>query len=101
MIVALQYLSVQYFTRNVRNEEPTTISKIFWFIFAGSTALFLIVVAVWGGVGPAVRLTTRFAAAVAFSVFDFLIIVAMVVTQIFVFRNNVGGYSETSPVTNV
>jgi hypothetical protein len=37
MIVALQYLSVSFFTRNVRNEEPSSISKIFWFIFAGST----------------------------------------------------------------
>ena len=61
MIVALQYLGLQFFTRNVRNEEVSALHQIFWFVFAGATMLFLIITAVWAGIGPGASLTPRFA----------------------------------------
>jgi hypothetical protein len=45
----------------------------------GANLIFVIIVAVWAGKGPEAHIYHRYAAAVAFSVFDFLINVGMIV----------------------
>ncbi len=71
-----------------------------FFVLAGAQLLFLIIVSTWAGVGPSVSLWSGYGAAIAFSVFDFLLVAAMVALVLF-FPNNSQGGGYTAPPTVV
>ena len=101
VIFALQWSGLIFYLRQARNEIMHSYISLFFLVHVAATLIFLIIVAVWAGVGRAAPTDGVFATAVAFSVFDFLINVGMLVWTFIGGKNDHGGGFTEPPVTSV
>jgi hypothetical protein len=94
-IVALQFSGLVFYLKHGPNKETLpAFLNIFFFVFVGSNLIFLIIVSVWGGYAGNARVSHKVAAAVAFTVFDFIINVGFIVITLMKRNEGHGGKKQ-------
>lgn len=92
IIVALQAHSLLFYLKTT-GETLHRFLGLAFYVLAGAQLLFLIIVGMWAGVGPSVRAWGGYGAAIAFSVFDALVVIGMIVLTFFASGTQGGGYT--------